>query len=133
MDWPVTQAYVEAFAKAEGVRLRKSWRVNGFWGEVYRMGASWPVQYEDDEGKTATVPLSDKQKRSNELREKILEGLATEADLEELKGYGHRMKFPAKAGSLATRWCAAYLKVMVAESTIRNLDALSDLELLGKG
>lgn len=35
MDWPVTLAYVEAFAKAEGVKLRISRRVNGFWGEVY--------------------------------------------------------------------------------------------------
>lgn len=132
MDWPVTQAYVEAFAKAEGVRLRKSWRVNGFWGEVYRLGASWPVQYENDAGGTVTVPLSEKQKRSDELRERILEGLATEDDLNELKKYGYRMKFPAKAGNLITRWCSAYLKVMVAESTIRNLDAVSDLKLLGK-
>lgn len=31
-----------------------------------------------------------------------------------------------------TRWCSAYLKIMVAESVIRNLDNLSDLELLGK-
>lgn len=132
MDWPVTQAYVEAFAKAEGVRLRKSWRVNGFWGEVYRMGASWPVQYEDDAGSITTVPLTEKQQRSNELRERILDGLATETDIEELKEYGYRMKFPAKAGSLATRWCSAYLKVMVAESTIRNLESLTDLELIGK-
>ncbi len=132
MDWPVTQSYVKAFAEAEGVHLRKSWRVNGFWGEVYRQGASWPVQYEDDEGQVATVPLSDKQKRSDELREKILEGIAEEKDVQELKEYGYRMKFPAKAGSLATRWCSAYLKVMVAESTIRNLESISDLELIGK-
>ncbi|WP_041444542.1 hypothetical protein [Syntrophobotulus glycolicus] len=38
-DWPVTPAYVKSFAQAEGVRLRVSWRVNGFWGEVYWLGA----------------------------------------------------------------------------------------------
>lgn len=34
MDWPCTQNYVRSFAKAEGVILRVSERVNGFWGEV---------------------------------------------------------------------------------------------------
>lgn len=132
MDWPVTQSYVEAFAKAEGVRLRRSWRINGFWGEVYRQGASWPVQYENDEGQMVTVPLSGKQRRSDELRKRILEGMAEEKDFQELKEYGYRMKFPAKTGSLTTRWCSAYLKVMVADGVIRNLESLSDLELLGK-
>ena len=131
MDWPVTQAYVEAFAKAEGVYLRKSWRVNGFWGEVYRIGASMPVQYDSDDG-VATVPLTKNQIRSDELREQILQGIDTEDAQAELDSYGHRMKFPAKAASLVTRWCSAYLKIMVAESVVRNLDALSDLELLGK-
>lgn len=120
MDWPVTQSYIEAFAAAEGVMLRKSWRVNGFWGEVYRQGASWPVQYEDG-GDVKTVPLSAAQIRSNELRRVILQGADKS---EELNSYGYRMKFPAKSGSLSTRWCSAYLKVMVADSTIRNLEAL---------
>lgn len=130
MDWPVTQAYVEAFAKAEGVKLRKSWRVNGFWGEVYRVGASWPVQYESEEG-VSTVPLTEKQKRSNELREQILREEDLEAK-EELESYGKRLKFPAKTGNLMTRWCSAYLKIMVAESVVRQLDKLGDLELFGK-
>lgn len=132
MDWPVTQSYVEAFAKAENVKLRKSWRVNGFWGEVYRVGASWPVQYDNDDGSTATVPLTAKQRRSNELREQILQETAVERSQKELESYGKRLKFPAKTGNLMTRWCSAYLKIMVAESVIRNLDNLSDLELLGK-
>jgi len=42
MDWPVTQNYVRAVAEYLGITLRVSWRVNGFWGEVYRIGASWP-------------------------------------------------------------------------------------------
>ena len=130
MDWPVTQAYVEAFAKAEGVKLRKSWRVNGFWGEVYRVGASWPVQYDSDDGVT-TVPLTKNQIRSNELREQILREEGLDAQ-EELESYGKRLKFPAKTGNLMTRWCSAYLKIMVAEAVVRNLDKLSDLELFGK-
>ena len=34
MDWKCTQNYVKAFAEAEGVKLRLSWRVNGFFGEM---------------------------------------------------------------------------------------------------
>ncbi len=128
MDWPVTQAYVEAFAQAEGVRLRKSWRVNGFWGEVYRVGASWPIQYDADDGTVATVPLTARQIRSNELRESLLDADSQK----ELRTFGYRHKFPAKSGNLATRWCSAYLKIMIAESVIRNLDNLTDLELIGK-
>lgn len=126
MDWPVTQAYVETFARVEGVRSRKSWRVNGFWGEVYRAGASGPIQYDADDGSIATVPLTARQIKSEELRKTVL-GVDEQ---EELRTFGYRYKFPAKAGNLATRWCSAYLKIMVAESVIRNLDVLTDQELI---
>ena len=49
MDWRCTQNYVRAFAEAEGVPLRTSWRVNGFFGELYRIGASEPVEWMDPE------------------------------------------------------------------------------------
>ena len=42
MDWRCTQNYVRAFAEAENVPLRLSWRVNGFFGELYRIGTSEP-------------------------------------------------------------------------------------------
>ena len=121
MDWPVTQNYVRAVAEYLGLTLRTSWRVNGFWGEVYRIGASWPVQYIDpDTGAVLKCSLSDKQIRSAELREAILNDLE-QAELEQM---GCRMKFPAKSGNLATRWCSSILKIMVADSVIRNLDVL---------
>jgi 3'-phosphoadenosine 5'-phosphosulfate sulfotransferase (PAPS reductase)/FAD synthetase len=118
MDWPCTISYVRAFAEATGAFLRLSWRQNGFWGEVYRIGASYPVQYED--GDIKTCRLSKLQIRSQELREKIL-------DSEELREYGYRMKFPAKSADLNTRWCSAYLKIMVGESVIRNLEEFNEL------
>lgn len=124
MDWPVTASYVKAFADAEGVKLRKSWRQNGFWGEVYRQGASMPVCYDSESGEPATVPLTHGQTRSNELRTLIQNGQATAHDIKELDSLGYRMKFPAKTGSLITRWCSAYLKIMVAESVIRTLDRI---------
>lgn len=37
MDWPVTGSYVRVLCSALGVKLRVSWRIGGFWGEVHRM------------------------------------------------------------------------------------------------
>jgi hypothetical protein len=79
-------------------------------GEVYRIGASWPIQYvEPKTGEVKECRLSERQTRSAELREKILNDL----EREELESMGHRMKFPAKSASLATRWCSSILKIEV--------------------
>lgn len=127
MDWPVTQAYVRAVADYLGITLRFSWRVNGFWGEVYRIGASWPIRYIDpDTGDVLECRQSEKQRRSNELRERILD----DVERAELEGMGHRMKFPAKSADLATRWCSSILKITVADTVIRNMD-LEELKEIG--
>ena len=127
MDWPVTQAYVRAVSEYLGLVLRTSWRVNGFWGEVYRMGASWPIQYtEPDSGIVRECKLSEKQIRSAQLREAVLSSVE-QAELEQM---GRRMKFPAKSGNLATRWCSSILKIMVADSVIRNI-AMDELKEIG--
>lgn len=47
MDWKCTQNYVKALADAEGIKLRVSYRVNGFFGELYRIGASEPIEWID--------------------------------------------------------------------------------------
>ena len=118
MDWRCTQNYVKAFAEAEQVQLRLSWRVNGFFGELYRIGASEPVEWMDpDTGEICQCKLSRKYIQCQELKES-----ATEEMEEKLKEYGYRMKFPAKTGDLSRRWCSAYLKIMVAESVMWNLD-----------
>jgi 3'-phosphoadenosine 5'-phosphosulfate sulfotransferase (PAPS reductase)/FAD synthetase len=133
MDWPVTQAYIKAFAKIFEVKLRTSWRVNGFFGELYRIGASYPIEYEDD-GQVITCPLSPKQLESERLREEILAGSVDKAAL---KQYGYRMKFPAKSGDLVRRWCSAYLKICVADTVVRNIDLLKTIgrveQFPGKG
>lgn len=127
MDWPVTRAYVRAVAEYLGITLRVSWRVNGFWGEVYRVGASWPIRYTDGQ-EIRECKQSPKQIRSAELREKILDDI----DRQELESMGHRMKFPAKSGDLATRWCSSILKITVADSVIRNMDELNAIGSRGK-
>ncbi len=127
MDWRCTQSYVRAFAEAEGVPLRLSWRVNGFFGELYRIGASEPIEWMDpDTGDIRQCRLS-----RNYIQCKKLKERATEQLEEELKKYGYRMKFPAKSGDLSRRWCSAYLKIAVADSVISNLDRLEELEKIG--
>lgn len=86
MDWPVTQAYVRAFAQAEGVPPRLSWRIGGFWAEVYRLGASLPIEYEDS-GVIRTCRLTPAQLESDRLRAQILAEECSEA-AEALKQYG---------------------------------------------
>lgn len=120
MDWRCTQNYVKAFAKAEGVPLRTSWRLNGFFGELYRVGASEPVQWcEPDTGEVKQCKLSSKYCKCQELKKQ-----STKEVVEILTQYGYRMRFPAKSGDLNSRWCSAYLKIMVADSVIRNLNEL---------
>lgn len=128
MDWPVTAAYVKAFADAEGVALRRSWRQNGFFGELYRLGASWPIQYDAGDGSVRTCPLTDRQRRSQELRGRVISKL----ERAELEGYGLRGRFPAKSADLVTRWCSSYLKIMVSDSVLRDLDALEAIGKRGK-
>ena len=120
MDWPCTKNYVKAFAEATGTKLKVSWRQNGFFGEVYRVGSSWPIQYMDGD-EIKTCKLSKLQERSQELRENILNS-------EELKEYGYRMKFPAKSADLNVRWCSAYLKIIVGDTVLRNLDQMDELK-----
>ena len=127
MDWKCTQNYVRAFSEAEGVPLRLSWRVNGFFGELYRIGASEPIEWmEPDTGEIKQCRLSRNYIQCQKLKEQ-----ATEQMEEELKKYGYRMKFPAKSGDLSRRWCSAYLKIAVVDSVISNLDQLEELEKLG--
>ena len=128
MDWPVTQAYVRAFAQAMEIKLRTSWRVGGFFAELYRVGASLPIEYEDGAA-VKTCRLSPAQQRSEELREEILRGIDAH---DELADFGYRMKFPAKSGDLARRWCSAYLKILVSDTVIRNLDELQGFGSVNK-
>ena len=127
MDWRCTQNYVKALADAEGVKLRVSYRVNGFFGELYRIGASEPIEWIDpDTGEVRQCKLSSNYLKCKELKEQITE------EMEELlKQYGYRWKFPAKTGDLSRRWCSAYLKICVADTVISNLDRLNELEKLG--
>lgn len=127
MDWRCTQNYVKSFSEAEEVPLRLSWRVNGFFGELYRIGASEPVEWmEPGTGEIRQCRLSQNYRKCQEIKRKAAE------DMEErLKEFGYRMKFPMKTGDLSRRWCSAYLKIMVADTVMANIDQLGELERLG--
>lgn len=127
MDWKCTQNYVKALADAEGIKLRVSYRVNGFFGELYRIGASEPIEWIDPEtGEIMRCKPSQNYLKCEELKEKCTEDME-----EQLRQYGYRMKFPAKSGDLSRRWCSAYLKIAVADSVMSNLDRLDQLAELG--
>ncbi len=127
MDWRCTQNYVRALAEAEGIPFRPSWRVNGFFGELYRVGASEPVEWmEPDSGEICRCRPTQNYLKCLEIKEQVTENM--EKRLQEL---GYRMKFPAKTGDLSRRWCSAYLKIMVADTVMSNLDRLGKLEQLG--
>lgn len=127
MDWRCTQNYVKALANAEDIPLRLSWRVNGFFGELYRIGASEPVEWmEPDTGEIIRCRESANYLKCRELKEKCTQDME-----EELKKLGYRYKFPAKTGDLSKRWCSAYLKIAVADGVMSNLDRLGELEQLG--
>lgn len=127
MDWPCTNSYVRAFAQAEEVTLRISYRVGGFFAEVYRVGAAQPVEWIDPvTGEIMRCKLSPKQKACEDLREQLRS--TGDEEVEKLiKEFGYRYKFPAKAADLRTRWCSSQLKISVADSVIAALDAMDSV------
>lgn len=101
MDWPCTRSYVKAAAAALGLEVRFSWREGGFEREMLRDGtATAPVSFEDGQGNVVTGGGN---------------GPA-----------GTRLKFPAVAASLKTRWCSAYLKVDIGRRVFSNDPRFAD-------
>ena len=121
MDWRCTANYIRSFAEAEQIPLRVSWRKNGFFGELYRIGASELIEYVDPEtGEIYQCPPSKKYMECQKL--KVAEISEMENKLAE---FGYRMKFPMKSGDLSRRWCSAYLKIMVADTVLRNMNSVA--------
>lgn len=120
MDWRCTANYIRSFAEAEQIPLRVSWRKNGFFGELYRIGASELIEYVDPEtGEIYQCPPSKKYMECQKLK------VAAISEMEnKLAEFGYRMKFPMKSGDLSRRWCSAYLKIMVADTVLRNMNSV---------
>ena len=121
MDWRCTANYIRSFAEAEQIPLRVAWRKNGFFGELYRIGASELIEYVDPEtGEIYQCPPSKKYMECQKLK------VAAISEMEnKLAEFGYRMKFPMKSGDLSRRWCSAYLKIMVADTVLRNMNSVA--------
>ena len=121
MEWRCTANYIRSFAEAEQIPLRVSWRKNGFFGELYRIGASELIEWVDPEtGEIYQCPPSKKYMECQKLK------VAAISEMEnKLEEFGYRMKFPMKSGDLSRRWCSAYLKIMVADTVLRNMNSVA--------
>ena len=121
MDWRCTANYIRSFAEAEQIPLRVSWRKNGFFGELYRIGASELIEYVDPEtGEIYQCPPSKKYMECQKLKAAAISEMENK-----LAEFGYRMKFPMKSGELSRRWCSAYLKIMVADTVLRNMNSVA--------
>ncbi|MCG8539529.1 MAG: phosphoadenosine phosphosulfate reductase family protein [Clostridia bacterium] len=131
MDWPVTLSYCDASAKALGLTIKYSWREGGFAKELFRLGVSQPICFEELENKKLTVTYSKNYIKCKKLKDKITALIESDREEEaeekmrELKTLGYRYKFPAKSPSLATRWCSSALKIEVCDRLLRYCEKTS--------
>lgn len=96
MDWPVTEAYCRAVARAFGLPVYMSWKEGGFEREMLRQDAyTAGYAFEVPGGGLRRIP-SRGGKRST------------------------RRMFPQVSADLSVRWCSAYLKIMVMDAVLRN-------------
>lgn len=105
-DWPVTESYVRAFARAFGLRLKFQWRHGGFRGELLKENdRSKPVSFERDDGTIGTAGG--------------VKGSITT-----------RRMFPQQTADLSVRWCSAALKIDTFALAVNNEPAFKGAKLL---
>ncbi|MBK4736054.1 phosphoadenosine phosphosulfate reductase domain-containing protein [Noviherbaspirillum pedocola] len=96
MDWPVTNSYVEAFARHFGLKFFKSYRMGGFEREMLRENSlTAPVAFDSEAG---TV--------------KVRGGKRGELST--------RRKYPQVTSDLQKRYCSPALKIDVAKIMLCN-------------
>jgi 3'-phosphoadenosine 5'-phosphosulfate sulfotransferase (PAPS reductase)/FAD synthetase len=106
MDWSITKSYVQAIAKALGLRLFFSWREEGFEGEMLRNNArSHNIAFETPEGIEHYIVKRGK--------------------------LNTRMKFPMRhATDLNRRWCSSILKIDIGRIAISHQDRFLNKRML---
>jgi 3'-phosphoadenosine 5'-phosphosulfate sulfotransferase (PAPS reductase)/FAD synthetase len=101
MDWPVTESYCKAFAKAFGLRFVVTWKVGGIEREMNRNDApTAAVMIPDSNGKMR--PIGGKGPNNT------------------------RLKFPQVTSDHQTRWCSGYSKIDVGARYLNNTDRFAD-------
>jgi 3'-phosphoadenosine 5'-phosphosulfate sulfotransferase (PAPS reductase)/FAD synthetase len=106
MDWPCTQGYCRAFAKALNLKLLFQWRHGGFEKEMTKNNArTAPVSFEYLNGGRGTA---------GGVKGKI----------------STRRMFPQVTADLSKRWCSSTLKIDVAAIAINNDPAFKGKKIL---
>ena len=106
MDWPVTKAYCDAFAKAFGVPIYYSWKKFGFRGEMLRENSKTaPVCFEDENRVIHTIG-------GNNGKENT------------------RLKYPQVSADLSVRYCSSYLKIDVCSCAVINQERFKNSKTL---
>lgn len=99
MDWECTEDYCRKVAEHLGIRLRMSWKVGGFLGEMLRENSrTKPTAWESD-GRILSAGGVRGKKSTRRL-------------------------FPQVTASLMTRWCSSYTKIDVARMVFSNEPSL---------
>ena len=107
MDWEVTTAYCEAFAKAFDIPIYYSWKDGGFKREMLRDNSlTAPIHFETPDTKDGVKQIS------------IVGGVTGKPST--------RHKFPQVSPDLSVRWCSAYLKIDVCSAAIRNQERFNN-------
>lgn len=105
MDWPITEAYVEACSKHLGIPAYFQWREGGFEREMMRADEpTAPVSFQTTDGNVVTLTRPEFTKKGEAVALKK----------------GTRLQFPQVSGDLSVRWCSSYLKIDVASRVINN-------------
>lgn len=96
MDWPCTEGYVRAVAKALGIRVFFQYRQGGFLRELLKKDTrTQPVSFQRQDGSWA---------QAGGINGKV----------------GTRERFPQKTNDLRVRWCSPVLKIDAAALAITN-------------
>lgn len=97
-DWECVPGYVTALADHFAIPLDWQWRAGGFKTELYK-----------------------EQARSADIFARFSDGTRWHLPTTERATVSTRRKFPAKSGSLLTRWCTGCLKIDVSRRVINRL------------
>jgi 3'-phosphoadenosine 5'-phosphosulfate sulfotransferase (PAPS reductase)/FAD synthetase len=105
MDWRCTRDYCRKLAAAFEVPLYFSWKEGGFEREMLRQNAPTAgYWFETPDGLRSSGGTSTR--------------------------LGTRLKFPFTTSDLTTRWCSAYLKIMVCEAALRGQERFLNRRVL---
>lgn len=95
MDWPVTEAYIEAVGKHFGIKTSFQWREGGIFNELMRKDSLTGDVYYCDNGQIIHLPT-----KNGKLNT--------------------RRKWPAVSPDLRVRWCSPYVKIDVFRRVLNN-------------